>query len=96
MADLHKYCSGRSSWRIFGKKTGEFLQEKVELTHRHFLECLSPVFLLFHLYLQLFNRLLVSYNINALGCLIIHTFYSDFCKKQKQQKSCVQLLASSF
>ncbi len=71
MADLHKYCSGRYSWRIFGKKAGEFLREKVELTYRHFLECLSPVFLLFHLYRQLFYRLLISYNINALGCLII-------------------------
>jgi len=96
MADLHKYCSGRYSWRIFEKKVGEFLQEKVVLTNRHFLECLGPVFLLFHLYLQLFNRLLVSYNINALGCLIIHTFYSDFFKNKNNKSHAHNYLQADF
>ncbi len=96
MADLSKYCSCRSSWMIFGKKAGEFLQEKVELTNRHFLECLGPVSLLFHLYLQLFYRLLVSYNINALGCLIKHTFYSDFFKNKNNKSHAYNYLQAVF
>ncbi len=93
MADLRNIFLVDIVGGFLEKKVGEFLQEKVELTNRHFLECLGPVFLLFHLHLQFFNRLLVSYNINALGCF---TFYSDFFKNKNNKSHAYNNLQAVF